>query len=190
MSPNTSDRVTAILDSAERHMRRGGFHAVSFRDLAAEAGIKSSSVHYHFPQKADLGRAVVDRYADRLLEALGDADDPSENAEIRLRRLVGTYKAALAEMGLPCLCAVLGAAAQDLPEPVVEAVDAFYGRLLDWARTALADCRAADDRTGQGLADLPAFVVSAVQGAMLLANARGEPAVLDRAADDLMALLA
>lgn len=185
MNPSTSDRVTAILDSAERHMRRGGFHAVSFRDLAAEAGIKSSSVHYHFPQKADLGRAVVDRYADRLLLALGAPDDPAENVGDRLGRLVGTYKAALADRGLPCLCAVLGAAAQDLPEPVLDSVEAFYGRLLAWAGTALADCPA-----GSGLADLPALVVSTVQGAMLLANARGDPAVLDRAADDLMALLA
>ena len=32
-------------------MRRGGFHGFSFRDLAADVGIKSASVHYHFPIK-------------------------------------------------------------------------------------------------------------------------------------------
>ena len=54
-------KAEEILEVAERHMRAGGFDAVSFRDIAAEVGIKSASVHYHFPQKADLGAAVVQR---------------------------------------------------------------------------------------------------------------------------------
>ena len=63
----TGDRVGALLNAAERRVRRSGYNAVSFRDLADDVGIKSASVHYHFPQKADLGVALVERYARRVL---------------------------------------------------------------------------------------------------------------------------
>jgi TetR/AcrR family transcriptional repressor of nem operon len=41
-----SDVKTAIMDAAERRMQRGGFGGFSFREIAADVGIKSSSVHY------------------------------------------------------------------------------------------------------------------------------------------------
>lgn len=43
--------VAAIMDAAERRMRIGGFNGFSFREIAADVGVKSSSVHYHFPTK-------------------------------------------------------------------------------------------------------------------------------------------
>jgi TetR/AcrR family transcriptional regulator, transcriptional repressor for nem operon len=52
----------AILSSAEARMGRDGFHGFSFRDLAADVGIKSASVHYHFPTKADLGVRLMRNY--------------------------------------------------------------------------------------------------------------------------------
>src|ERR1700720_895295 len=48
------DVKTAILDAAERRMQIGGFGGFSFREIAADVGIKSSSVHYHFPTKENL----------------------------------------------------------------------------------------------------------------------------------------
>jgi TetR/AcrR family transcriptional regulator, transcriptional repressor for nem operon len=59
---SASERVDQLLDATERRMRAGGYHAVSFRDVAADVGIRSASVHHHFPQKADLGTALVRRY--------------------------------------------------------------------------------------------------------------------------------
>ena len=41
----------------------------SFRDLAAEIGIKSASVHHHFPTKAGMAAAVARRCGERLLKA-------------------------------------------------------------------------------------------------------------------------
>ena len=66
---STADRITA---AAERGMREGGFHGFSFRDVAAAVGIKSASVHHHFPTKEDLGAAAARAYADRQMAALGD----------------------------------------------------------------------------------------------------------------------
>jgi TetR/AcrR family transcriptional repressor of nem operon len=43
--------------------------------LANEVGIKSASVHYHFPTKEDLGAELAKRYTENFLSALGDPDE-------------------------------------------------------------------------------------------------------------------
>jgi len=48
-----SDVKAAIMDAAERRMQQGGFGGFSFREIAADVGIKSSSVHYPLPNKED-----------------------------------------------------------------------------------------------------------------------------------------
>src|SRR6202042_3504475 len=63
------DVKTEIMDAAERRMQQGGFGGFSFREIAADVGIKSSSVHYHFPTKENLAAAVIHRYTDNV-EAL------------------------------------------------------------------------------------------------------------------------
>ncbi len=57
-----SDVAAAIMDAAERRMRKGGFSGFSFREIAADVGVKSSSVHYHFPTKENPAAAVIQRY--------------------------------------------------------------------------------------------------------------------------------
>ena len=62
-----------ILEAAEARLRSDGYGAVSFRDLANDVGVKSASVHYHFPRKEDLGVAVVKAYTEKVFAALGMA---------------------------------------------------------------------------------------------------------------------
>lgn len=173
-------RTNEILDVAESRIRRGGFDAVSFRDIADAVGIKSASVHYHFPHKADLGRAVVARYKDRFIEGLGDADDPKDTVRDRLSRLTGAYRAALKDDGSVCLCAVLGGVSRDLPEEVSQEVARYFEKLLTWTKIAMADLP-----SGQGLP--PAQVISMLQGAMVMAVALGRPALLEEAEAAILA---
>ena len=182
MNPSTlNPRATEILDVAEQRMRMGGFDAVSYRDLAAAVGIKSASVHYHFPQKADLGSAVVTRYAQRCADVLGRPDDATESAAQRLDRLCAMYRSALLDANAVCLCCVLGAEARDIPEPVAEAVRGFFDLLLRWTRTALRSAEAPVSAEE---------VISGLQGAMVLAVALDQPTLFDVVADRLKARLA
>ncbi len=163
-----SPKAVDILDAAERHMRSGGFDAVSFRDLAKEVGIKSASVHYHFPQKADLGEAVVRRYAGHILEALGAPDDPSESVTVRIERLCAVYRSAVLDDELVCLCCVLGAEQPKLPEQVADAVSTYFNDILSWTSTAL-------DPKGNAGKTAPSakagHIIASLQGAMILALA-------------------
>jgi TetR/AcrR family transcriptional repressor of nem operon len=80
-----SDVAAAIMDAAERRMRKGGFSGFSFREIAADVGVKSSSVHYHFPTKENLAAAVIQRYtaqtADLIERELQKEPNPVKRSE-------------------------------------------------------------------------------------------------------------
>src|SRR4029077_1672389 len=85
------------------------YRGFGFRDLAAEIGIKSASVHHHFPTKAKMAAAVARRYGDRFLAAV--ARRPNERAEDAISAYRSAFRAALDRDGRMCLCGVLAAEA-------------------------------------------------------------------------------
>ncbi len=174
-----NDRVDAILDVAEAHIRRGGFNAVSFRDIASEVGIKSSSVHYHFPYKHDLGKAVVERYAERFKELLGSPSMLEESPRQRIERLGLAYVQSLKSDGAICLACVLGAETSGLPVEVRQAVVAFFKQMIDWTAAAL--------KGAEGPSSDAQYIISALQGAMVLAVALDEPGKLEETVNRLSA---
>src|SRR6478736_1833057 len=113
------DMKTAIMDAAERRMQAGGFSGFSFREIATDVGIKSSSVHHHFPTKEALAAAVIRRWADRTSEHIDKAlaKDP-DPVRVWTKAFRGT---AFSEPHM-CPCTVLAAASQDLPEQVAKEV--------------------------------------------------------------------
>ncbi|HEY9825718.1 MAG TPA: TetR/AcrR family transcriptional regulator [Stenomitos sp.] len=179
---NYSAKAIEILEAAEIRIRRGGFEAVSYRDLAADVGIKAASVHYHFPQKALLGAAVVDRYSDKVAAALGPVDLTQATVEDHLQRLCDCYAAAVQDDGMICLGCMLGAESKDLPEAVSAAARRFFTWLLDWIESVLGE--RADAAT------LAIQMIGTLQGTMILAVTLKRPELMDKAADQLKRLVA
>lgn len=164
------DTRTQVLESAERGMRARGYHAVSFRDIADELGIKSASIHYHFRHKEDLGIAMVERYAKRVYDFVGEAGVLKWPEAVA--RFGGVYKHALHDEQLQCLCGMLAAESGGLPDPVAAKVADFFKANLDWLKASMPD----------GVKDrdvLAQRVQAEVQGAMTLAVSLGQPEIVD-----------
>jgi len=64
------DIYQQILDIAESLTQTKGYNAFSYKDISALVGVKTSSIHYYFPTKADLGKAVVKKHIDSLCDEL------------------------------------------------------------------------------------------------------------------------
>jgi AcrR family transcriptional regulator len=62
-----------LLNSVERLMLSDGYAGVSYRAVAAQAGVTPSLVQYYFPALDDIFIAAIRRRADRNLEHLVDA---------------------------------------------------------------------------------------------------------------------
>ncbi len=184
----TATKAQEILDSAERLARRRGYNGFSFRDLATEVDIKSASVHYHFPTKADLGAAVVHRYTDRFIDALGDPNDPLAAPHALLERYVDAFRRALVMDRQMCLCGMLGAEVESLPAEVAAEVRAFFERNIQWLAAVLTR-RAGDAAGDRARPEKQALTILALlEGAMVVARTLGRDEVFDRIVDNVATL--
>jgi len=170
------DSATQILEIAERRMRRAGYNAVSYRDIAAEIGIKSASLHYHFPKKEDLGAALVQRYSHRFEESLSEKITQETDPKQNITAFVETYRDALEAHGLVCLCAVLGAEASGLPEVVTAEVRSFFKTNIAWLtdQYQVIGIENANDRAKTTL--------SLLEGAMIISVVNEDPSLFNSAA--------
>jgi TetR/AcrR family transcriptional repressor of nem operon len=165
------DVKTAIMDAAERRMQAGGFGGFSFREIASDVGVKSSSVHYHFPTKEDLAAAVVRRWTEDTAKAIEKELEKNGNpVQVWTKAFRGTAMS----KGRMCPCTVLGAASRDLPRQVGVEVKAFFKMCLE-------------KLIAEGLSPVKATeLLSTITGALVVANALGDASAYDRATSDLL----
>jgi TetR/AcrR family transcriptional repressor of nem operon len=174
-----SETASAILDIAERLVQCRGFNGFSYADIAAELGITKASLHYHFRGKAELGESLIDRYATRFAEALDEIRARPIRAGDKLRAYCEIYRAVL-EQGRMCLCGMLAADYETLPESMRGLLIAFFDQNAIWLAELLEGGRAAHDLTFSGTADDAALsVIAALEGAMLVARPYRTTAQLD-----------
>src|SRR5881227_3263553 len=114
------DTATRTLDVAERLVQTRGFNGFSYADVAAELGISKASLHYHFPGKAELGEALIARYAARFA-----------GARQRLDAYARIYGDVLRDRRM-CLCGMLAADYDTLPDPMRNAVIRFFDDNEAW----------------------------------------------------------
>ena len=169
----TTSRLEEILDVAEALVQTRGYNGFSFRDVAAAVGVKSSSVHYHFPTKADLGATLARRYRERFLEKLGDASGFGGDRQTPVRRYVGVFRDALIHDGRMCLCGMLGAEIQSLPPTVAAEVRDMFEQSVDWLADATGG--SAEEARTEALR-----ITATVEGAMILSRTFEDPDLFDR----------
>ena len=183
---DTRDTATAILDIAERLVQRRGFNGFSYADVAAELGITKASLHYHFAGKAELGESLVARYAGRFEDALEAIDDRDVSAVDKLRDYCDIYRAVLSEQRM-CLCGMLAAEYETLPDPMRHAVVGFFDRNEAWLAGLLEGGRASGTfRFADEPEEAARRVIAALEGAMLVSRPYGGTGVLDSVSEVLI----
>lgn len=172
----SSNHREAILAAAKDAAQAHGYSGLNFRDLGEVVGIKSASVYYHFPSKAELGAAVARRYwqdtAAELETMLIDTPDPASC----LRRYPELFRRSLANGNRLCLCSFMSAEFDDLPEPVKTEIQTFTDISVAWLDKVLcaANGSSPEDNEAQARA-----IFAAVAGAQLMARSRADIALYD-----------
>jgi TetR/AcrR family transcriptional repressor of nem operon len=181
---NTRSR---ILDAGERLVQVRGFNGFSYADVAAELSLTKASLHYHFPSKAELGEALIARYAERFAHALAAIDANVTLAPAKLDAYASLYAEVLREERM-CLCGMLAAEYQTLPDPIRDAVVAFLDDNEAWLALVLEDGREDGSlRFSNTAADTARSIVSGLEGAMLVARPYGALERFETAAAQLLA---
>lgn len=182
--PRTAER---ILDVAERLVQVRGFNSVSYADIAAEVGITTASLHYHFPGKAELGQALIHRYGERFSAALSRIDHELPDARAKLEAYTRLYADVLRGKRM-CMCGILAAEYQTLPTPMRKAVIRFFDDNEQWLVEVLTQGGQDHTLTFTGAKDEVAqTILSTLEGAMLVARPYGDLAKFEATARQLLA---
>jgi TetR/AcrR family transcriptional repressor of nem operon len=173
----TKDTREAILAVARAMVQAHGYGGLSFRELAKEVGVKSASVHYHFPTKGDLGAALARLYTDNAValfeEFLAASPDPASC----IRGYTGVFRSALLNNNRMCLCGIMAAERDDLPAEVRVEVERFTEVNVRWLARVLSLRKSAASK--KAIQRQATAVFAAIEGAQLVARGRGDVAVFD-----------
>ncbi len=162
-----------ILNAAENRVRSKGYHCVSFRDIANEVGIKSASVHYHFPTKDALMEALVAKYS---LAAKDTLSVPLDYADA-ICKVAALFKKSLLDDRLSCLCGMFAAEHDVLPEEVQSATASYFEMVCKYLNSA---------RNSDTEGPLPIVVISSLEGGLILSRSLGEEEILNKVVEELL----
>ena len=167
------DTRRELLDLAETLVRTRGYNGFSYRDLAEQIGIKTASIHYHFPTKADLGEALIENERDVFARNLAQLDAAVKDPRRRLERFIQLFQSTTISChNRMCLGAMLAVEQESLPDAVREAVRRLFAANEDWLAKLLEEGRKKRQFRFKGSADAAArFLFSSLEGALLTARA-------------------
>ncbi len=176
------DTRTALLDAAEKAARARGYDGFSYADLAAEVGIRKASIHHHFPAKADLAQALIERYTEHAYAMLDAAAAARSTGGARLAGVIGTYRESIDGGNRLCLCVAFCMGRDSLSPGVLAKLDAFHVHVAAWLGDAFA--LGASDGSITGVSDPVAegqACLALMEGAQLIARAARDGTRFDAA---------
>lgn len=172
-----SSTAERVVDAAEGLIQLRGYNGFSYDDVAKLVGIKKPSIHHHFATKGELAAVVAQRYAFRFGEQLLLLDVRYSDVADRLAAYAALFQQTYATDQRLCLCAMLGAESNTIPDCVTREIRHFFAANVAWLTKAISE----GQRTGQiraesAAADLAQAFLCTLEGAMVVSRSMGSTA--------------
>ena len=166
-----SEKRNELEALAREKVQRSGLRDLSFRTLADEVGVKSSSVHYYFPEKGDLTAALIGNYSRDFMQRLTAVSAGESTLGLKLMAFVNLFEEAAANDKL-CLCGMLAAELSALDDECRSLLERFFKHSEEWLFGVLNEHKA-DVANPLPLDKLAAVMMSGLEGALLLDRVHG-----------------
>lgn len=182
-----------LLSAALSVIRTKGYSATTVDELCAAAGVTKGAFFHHFKSKEELGVTAA-QYWSEMTGALF-AEAPYHSHPDPLDRILGylEFRKALLQGGVPEFTCLVGTMVQETYETTPAIRAACDRSITDHAATLEADIEAAmrdrDMRPGWSAASLALHTQAVLQGAFILAKAKGGPEVAADSIDHLIRYL-
>ena len=176
----SDDIKTRLLDAAQLLVQTHGHNGYSYRDLATQVGIRTASIHYHFPAKTDLAVALVRRYYEFVSTAMKKIEGEHTSLAKRLEGVAAIYSGCLSANHRICVASALAAEYSSLPREVQEELN----RLITDSQGWIAHFFEEGKKRGEILpardpAALARLWYAALQGALVVARATDTTVLAD-----------
>ncbi|MET7642054.1 TetR/AcrR family transcriptional regulator [Streptomyces sp. NPDC005426] len=187
MSPRKSDSRERMILSAAALLREYGASATSIDRVLAHSGAPRGSVYHYFPggrtQLIDEAVALAGDFIAGLIDAAMQADDPVEAVDAFFL----LWRDRLLESGFRAGCPIVAVAVEtndDAPQLARSAATVF----ARW-QEALAGLLVRHGVTEERSRRLGAFIIAAVEGAVIMCRAEQSTAPIEAAAAEIHDLL-
>jgi TetR/AcrR family transcriptional repressor of nem operon len=173
-----------LLSEGLRVVHQNGFGASGVRDIVHAAGVPQGSFTNHFASKEAFGLEIIDLYHVRDCEQINstlrnDAMRPLERLRRWLNGQLDTLRAA--DMRTGCLYGNFSAEASEQSEAIRERIVSIFQGCQDSVDYCLqAAVKAGELSAGTDTNELAGFIISSMQGAILVAKARRSPEPVER----------
>jgi TetR/AcrR family transcriptional repressor of nem operon len=162
-----------LLSEAERLVRKRGFDAMSFADLASAANIRKASVHYHFATKADLAAMLVSGYRKSVQSELDRLSETHITSSGKLGAFLQFYLDALDQGEAVCLCVAMSASKDSFDKTTLGELEAFQDMAINWL-SDIFDKNDGSILNVQNASQEAAALFALVEGAQLIARAHSD----------------
>ena len=186
---STASARQRLLDAAVMIVRQKGFAATSVDDLCREAGVTKGAFFHHFASKDALGVAAADYWSTMTGGFFADA--PYHQHADPLERVLGylDFRRAILQGTLPEFTCLAGTLLQEVHQSSPAIAAACDAAISLHAERLEADIAAAMAQHGLAAewtaASLALHTQAVLQGAFILAKAKGGPAIAADSIDHL-----
>ena len=171
LSMNTRDR---ILEVALELVQTRGYSAFSYQDLSDRLGITKASIHHHFRSKADLGKAVAEKYNTDVRAILDSASATSDDPWVQLEEYVQMVLGIVKTRDRICAAGSVQSEFNVVPETMGKSMGSLVQFVIGWIRDVIKRGRDLGVMEFPGSPDdHAALLFSAAQGAMQYGRANG-----------------
>lgn len=169
-----SNTKEQIIDQAFKLMLQRGLNGFSYRDISGPLGVKNAAIHYHFPTKSDLVRALIHENHETLRR--NTASFMAYGGEAR-PQLEGLFAFTLhqCECGRPiCLGGALAIDYDELDSELKDANNYFLKDSLNWLTKVMEVGREQGEFQFNGEPKTKAMsILAMIQGARQMARIHG-----------------
>lgn len=183
MSLTMSDMKQKIMSAARLAVQDRGYGGLSFRELAKEVGIKSASIHYHFPTKGDLGGELARRYTFDFAAYLDGLLAEGLDRATCIQKYTEVFRDTVRNENRMCLGGIMAAEHNDLPAEVQAEVVKFSEMNVRWLTEALSLGTQQPGADAASTGNRALAIFAAIEGAQLVARGRNDPSVYDTIVD-------
>jgi AcrR family transcriptional regulator len=135
---------TSLLEAAKKVLRRNGYAGLSTRDVAAEAGVPLSQIHYHFGSKQNMVLALFEYLNAQLLDRQNAMfHDPSLSLSQQWDRACDYLEDDIASGYVRVLQELIAASWHD-----AEVANVIRAGIMGWVALIVEAARKAEEKIG------------------------------------------
>lgn len=179
-----------IIDTATVLLQQRGFNAFSYNDISEMVGIKTASIHYHFPTKNELGKSVIKKHRRLHNDAMINISSKPISPLKKLQDFAGLFTCTFGNDYKMCPCLMLTTDMSTLPDSIKVEVQGFFTDSENWLTIVLKEgIKNGEFKFETSPAECAKTLFASFEGAMLSARAFEDKNRLNKRLKQLIKLI-